>query len=134
VTLAVAAVVRGDGREAAVFNALAAVQDHEGGEELEFLVDAVGSQRPVDGPDQGFCLFSAAIGLQALAGGNPFEPALRRVVAVGGDTDTNGAVAGALVGAAVGRSGLPDRWLGRLAAREALEADALRLVPLAGSA
>jgi ADP-ribosyl-[dinitrogen reductase] hydrolase len=134
VTLAAAAVIRGDDREAAVGTALGAVRDHEGGEELEFLVDAVGSQRPVDGPDQGFCLFTVAIGLRALARGDPFEPALRRVVALGGDTDTNGAVAGALVGAAVGGSGLPDGWLGRLAAREALEAEALRLVPLAGLA
>jgi ADP-ribosyl-[dinitrogen reductase] hydrolase len=131
VTLAVAAVVRGEGNSEAVRQALAAVQDADGGEELEFLVEAAGASRPVDGPDQGFCLFAAAVGLQALAGGEPFEPALRRVVALGGDTDTNAAVAGALVGAAVGTAGLPAAWLNRLRDREAIEEEGLRLVPLA---
>jgi ADP-ribosylglycohydrolase len=111
--------------------ALRTVQDRAGGEELEFLTDAAGTSRPVDGPDQGFCLFAAAIGLQSLAADQPFEPALRRVIALGGDTDTNGAVTGALVGAAVGTAGLPARWLDRLLEREAIEAEARRLVPLA---
>ncbi len=134
VCLAVAAVVRGEPREGAVRDALGAVQAHEGGEELEFLVEAAGLSRPVDGPDQGFCLYAAAIGLQALAGGEGFEPALRRVVSVGGDTDTNAAVAGSLVGAAVGRSALPDAWLSRLQDRDAIASEAGVLVPLAETA
>jgi ADP-ribosyl-[dinitrogen reductase] hydrolase len=134
VTLVVAAVVRGDEREAAVTMVLRTVQDRAGGEELEYLVDAVGRERPVDGPDQGFCLFAAAVGLQALAGGEPFEPALRRVVALGGDTDTNGAVAGALIGAAVGAAGLPPLWLGRLSERGQIEQEAALLLPLAQTA
>jgi ADP-ribosyl-[dinitrogen reductase] hydrolase len=131
VTLAVAAVVRGEEREDAVAGSLSAVQNREGGEELEFLVEAAGTSRPVDGPDQGFCLFAAGLGLQALAGGEPFEDALRRVVAFGGDTDTNAAVAGALVGAAVGQRALPDVWRSRLAEADATLAEARALVPLA---
>jgi hypothetical protein len=42
------------------------VLERDGGEELEFLVDEVGRSRPIDGPDQGFCLYAAAAGLQAL--------------------------------------------------------------------
>jgi ADP-ribosyl-[dinitrogen reductase] hydrolase len=131
VTLAVGAVVLGEASGSAVAMALGRVQDRDGGEELEFLVEAAGGSRPVDGPDQGFCLFAAALGLHALASGDAFEPALRRVVALGGDTDTNAAVAGALVGAVVGASALPEPWLARLQDRDAIEAEALTLVPLA---
>src|SRR5581483_7920302 len=85
VTLAVAGLVRGEEREA--------------GEELEHLVDVVGSSRAIDGPDQGFCLFTAAVGLQAMVRSPDFERGIRRVVSLGGDTDSNAAVAGALLGA-----------------------------------
>jgi ADP-ribosylglycohydrolase len=121
VTIAVGALVRGERRDEAVNAALGAAVDREGGEELEFLVESAGGARPIDGPDQGFCLFAAAAGLQALARGGTFDRELRRVVGLGGDTDTNAAVAGALVGAAVGRTGLPDPWLERLIDRVAIE-------------
>lgn len=128
--LATAALVRGSSRGEAVGTALAAVLDREGGEELEFLVEAVGTVRPVDGPDRGFCLFTAAAGLQALTRPGGFDEELRRIVALGGDTDTNGAVTGALLGAAVGRSGLPSGWLDRLRDRSAIEREARALVAL----
>lgn len=129
VTLAVAGLVRGVPAETAVRSAVEAALPLEGGEELEFLVDAVGRERRIDGPDRGFCLFAAAAGLQAAASGLSFEPALRGVVGLGGDADANGAVAGALLGAIAGRSGLPDAWLASLedAAQIELEARALVL-------
>jgi ADP-ribosylglycohydrolase len=132
VTLATAALVRGEPPASAVTAAVLATLSFEGGEELEFLVDAVGRERRIDGPDQGFCLFAAAAGLQATASGEPFGPALRGVVALGGDTDGNGAIAGALVGAAVGRSGLPAEWVDGLGDRAAIEREAEALVPLVG--
>ena len=52
---------------------------------------------------------------------------LRAAVALGGDTDTNGAVTGALLGARVGASGLPAAWLGRLVDQPSIEAEALHL-------
>ncbi len=131
VTLAVAGLVRGEGREDAVRSALDAVRDREGGEELEHLVDVAGGARPIDGPDQGFCLFTAGVGLQALVRSPDYERGIRRVVSLGGDTDTNGAVAGALLGALVGAAGLPAAWLGRLRDRDAIRAEAEALVPLA---
>src|SRR5439155_7577476 len=103
----------------------------DGGEELEFLTEAVGRSRPVDGPDQGFCLYAAAAGLQAMLRDGPFEAAVTDVVRLGGDTDTNAAVAGALVGARDGRTGLPDAWLAKLRDRSQIEAVAAGLVPLA---
>src|SRR5207249_436425 len=98
VTMAVAALIRAEEATSAVASALGATADLEGGEELEFLVDAVGRSRPIDGPDQGFCLFTAAAALQALVDGGSFEDELLSVVRLGGDTDTNAAVTGALLG------------------------------------
>jgi ADP-ribosyl-[dinitrogen reductase] hydrolase len=46
-----------------------------------------------------------------LAAGTPMEPALIETVGHGGDTDTNAAIAGALLGAADGRASLPARWV-----------------------
>ena len=131
VTLCAAALVRGIGAEDAAGEALVAVQDHEGGEELEFLVEAVGGSRAIDGPDQGFCLFTAGAAFQALVRGGDFETEVRRVVSLGGDADTNAAVAGALLGARDGVVGLPGAWLERLVDADALRAEAEALVPLA---
>ncbi len=40
-----------------------------------------------------------------------FEEALVRVVSAGGDTDTNGAICGALLGAYYGLADIPARWI-----------------------
>ena len=39
-----------------------------------------------------------------------FETALVDTIGQGGDTDTNGAIVGALLGAAGGRAAIPARW------------------------
>jgi hypothetical protein len=124
VTLAVAGLVRGDGPRQAVKGAVGAVLDREGGEELQYLVAEAGRARPIDGPDMGFTLFTAGIGLQMAAEGVPFEEGLRHVVSLGGDTDTNAAVTGALLGALHGRGSLPARWLDVLVERAEIEAEA----------
>jgi ADP-ribosyl-[dinitrogen reductase] hydrolase len=121
VTFASAALVRGETPRSAVEDAVTAVLDREGGEELEYLVAEAGRARRIDGPDMGFALFTAGIGLQVAAEAPGFEEGLRRVVALGGDTDTNGAVAGALLGAFHGRAALPGSWLDVLLDRGAIE-------------
>ena len=131
ITWTVAALARGEEARDAARASVDAVLHREGGEELEFLVDAAGSKRQVDGPDQGFCLFTAGLALQALLGDRDVETELRRVVSLGGDTDTNAAVAGALLGARDGIEGLPAAWLERLLDRHGVEAEARALVPLA---
>lgn len=131
ITLAVAALVRGAPGDRAVIDAVTAVAEREGGEELEYLVEAAGRARPVDGPDMGFTFFTAGLALQVAAERPSFEEGLRYVVGLGGDTDTNGAVAGALLGAAHGRSGLPVEWLDRLQDRNAIESEARALAELA---
>ena len=130
VTRAVAALVAGAAPEAAVRAALEAVASRDGGEELEYLVAEAGRARPLDGPDMGFTLFTAGIGLQVVGEGRGFEDGLRHVVSLGGDTDTNAAVAGALLGAARGTAAIPPSWRSALAEREALEAEARALAAL----
>ena len=130
VTWAVAALVGGEEREAAVRGALAEVADREGGEELEHLVAEAGRTRPLDGPDMGFTLFTAGIALQVTGEGLGVEEGLRHVVGLGGDTDTNAAVAGALLGAAHGAAAIPADWVDRLADRDALLAEADQLAAL----
>ncbi len=127
VTLAMAAIVRGDDPEHSVVAAVAAVLDREGGEELEYLVGNAGRARPLDGPDMGFTLFAAGIALQVAGEGLPFEDGLRYVVGLGGDTDTNAAVAGALLGATHGVEAIPAAWLAALAARDVLTTEAAEL-------
>jgi ADP-ribosyl-[dinitrogen reductase] hydrolase len=127
VTLTAAALVRGDDPESAVRAALDCVADREGGEELEYLTGAAGIERPIDGPDQGFTLFTAGVALRVAGEATPFEDGLREVVSLGGDTDTNASVTGALLGALHGVDALPPAWLARLVEVAAIreEADAL---------
>jgi ADP-ribosyl-[dinitrogen reductase] hydrolase len=132
VTLTTASLIRGEEPREAVVTAVEAVAGREGAEELQELVDTAGRTRPIDGPDQGFVLFTAGIALQTVAEASPFEEGLRAVVALGGDTDTNASVAGALLGALHGVEGLPSVWLERLADRVAIEEEAVALAALAG--
>jgi ADP-ribosyl-[dinitrogen reductase] hydrolase len=130
VTSAVAALVRGEAEDAAVLNSLAVVADREGGEELEYLVGEAGRARPIDGPDMGFTLFTAGIALQVAGEGLDFEDGLRYVVGLGGDTDTNAAVAGALLGALHGIEAIPPDWLGMLVGGGTILEDAAALAAL----
>ena len=94
-------------------------------------MEAVDGSRAIDGPDQGFCLFAAGAAFQALVRPGEAETKLRRVVSLGGDTDTNAAVAGALLGRPRRLRGLPPWWLivSRTPTRSARRPRAL--VPLA---
>jgi ADP-ribosyl-[dinitrogen reductase] hydrolase len=132
VTSAVAALIRGEAADAAVLNCLAVVADREGGEELEFLVGDAGRSRQIDGPDQGFTLFTAGIALQVAGEERGFEEGLRLVVGLGGDTDTNAAVAGALLGAANGVEAIPRAWLDALDEVDALRNEAEAMASLVG--
>ncbi len=78
----------------------------------------------------GFTLFTAGIALQVAGEGRGFEEGLRHVVGLGGDTDTNAAVAGALLGAAHGVDAIPPAWIEVLAAREDLHVEASALAAL----
>jgi ADP-ribosyl-[dinitrogen reductase] hydrolase len=130
VTLTAAALVRGDDPESAVRGALARVADRDGGEELDYLTGAAGIERPIDGPDQGFTLFTAGVALRVAGESRPFHEGLLEIVALGGDTDTNASVAGALLGALHGADALPSAWLDRLVEATAIREEAGALAGL----
>jgi ADP-ribosyl-[dinitrogen reductase] hydrolase len=65
-------------------------------------------------PGSGYTLLAMQVGLWAATAATDFEESLVRVVSQGGDTDTNGAVAGAVLGARFGAGAIPTRWIERL--------------------
>jgi ADP-ribosylglycohydrolase len=74
----------------------------------EMLRHATDSRR---GPS-GYCMESVPIALRAwMRHRTDFRAAVLDAVHCGGDTDTTGAITGAIVGAHSGRSGIPDDWL-----------------------
>jgi len=60
---------------------------------------------------QGWVLIALENAFSRLASGASAEEAIVATVACGGDTDTNACIAGALVGAAEGRTAFPSRWV-----------------------
>ncbi len=67
-----------------------------------------------DGPDMGFTLLSLQAALICYWQAGNFEFALRRIIEAGGDTDTNGAIVGAILGARFGLAAIPERWRRRV--------------------
>ena len=80
----------------------------------------------LDGSDMGYTLKAMQVALWCAVQASDFEESLVAVVSAGGDTDTNGAVAGAVLGARFGLNAIPSGWRERLAevrqGREPLEA------------
>ena len=63
----------------------------------------------------GYCYSSLAVVLQIwFSHHDNFESAVTEAVSCGGDTDTVAAIIGGMVGAKVGKRGLPEDWLNRL--------------------
>lgn len=71
----------------------------------------------------GHCVHSLRLGMRVLLTANTFEEGMDRVIRTGGDTDTNGAIAGALLGARFGEKAIPRDWRDAMtpALREAVE-------------
>ena len=86
----------------------------------------------LDGWDMGYTLKAMQVALWCARRATDFEEALVAVVNAGGDTDTNGAVAGAVLGARFGFDAIPRRWCDRVAElradRDAMAAWADRLM------
>lgn len=73
---------------------------------------AASGKLPTDYQHQmGWVLIALQNAFFHLSVGTPAEAALIQTAGCGGDTDTNAAIAGALLGAADGRSALPVRWV-----------------------
>jgi len=133
VTYAAAALVAGEDARDAVVDAVGACEGLEGKDELEELIDGAGIARPIDGPDQGFCFFTAGVAMRIAVTAGSFEEGILEVIALGGDTDTNAAVTGALLGARFGRDAPPSGWLDKLGERDRVEETAEKLAALASA-
>jgi ADP-ribosyl-[dinitrogen reductase] hydrolase len=125
---AIAAGVGGAGREAMIEAALA----HSAGAAQDAIRRGAAGELPAQFEKNiGWVLTSLQNAFFHLAR-SEFEAALVKTVACGGDTDTNAAIAGALVGAALGRDAIPARWIRPvLACRPVVEAGAPRPRPMA---
>ena len=70
---------------------------------------------------------SVPTAIYAFASSGGFEDAVRYAVSLGGDSDTIGAMTGAIAGAYYGREAIPARWLEEVEGRELLEQLAVKL-------
>ncbi len=80
-----------------------------------------------EGGSIGYTIRAMTAGLWAALNADDLEATLLDVINAGGDTDTNGAVAGAVLGARFGVSAIPKRWIERLPNPWELESLADRL-------
>lgn len=77
---------------------------------LETLRAAENEAPVCDGPQQGWVLRALQNAFYELLHAPSLEEGVVSTVRRGGDTDTNAAIAGALLGAAHGRNAVPDQW------------------------
>lgn len=80
----------------------------------------------------GFTFKCLGSGLWALRSSGGFQEALNEVIRCGGDADTNGAVAGALLGCRLGFSQLPKQWVAGMPYASWLEAHAQKIIFMLG--
>lgn len=80
-----------------------------------------------DPVDMGYTLKAMQVALWCTAQPGGFEQTVVAVVNEGGDSDTNGALAGAVMGARHGASSIPSRWLDNVADTQSLTRLADRL-------
>lgn len=67
---------------------------------------------------KGMVLVALAASTWAVRSGRDFEDAMVELINWGGDADTNGAIAGALLGAKYGPDAIPERWTDKLVERD----------------
>ena len=78
------------------------------GEPVDAFAEAIGSTQGISG----FIYHTVPCVLQVwFRYGADFSGGLKEIVLAGGDTDTTGAILGAIIGAQVGKEGIPASWL-----------------------
>ena len=85
-------------------------EDAGGAEIRQALLEARDSMPPDFTRKQGWVLIAFGNAFRRLWREQDFDEALVETVMSGGDTDTNAAITGALLGAAQGRDAIPLRW------------------------
>ncbi len=105
------AVAHGDGGEAAWSAALAWARAAPAAPSVVEALERAPREAPVcDGESQGWALIALQAAFYAVLHSPGPEEGVVSTVRRGGDTDTNAAIAGALLGAVHGRASIPDQW------------------------
>jgi ADP-ribosylglycohydrolase len=89
------------------------------------------NREPHEIKGSGYVVKSLEAALWAFRRSESFEEGCLMAVNLGEDADTTGAVYGQLAGAFYGETGIPQRWLKKLAYRDMIQAYAVRLYDLA---
>jgi len=85
-----------------------AMRSAERGESVAHFADAIGSNNGISG----YCYHTVPCVLQAwFRFGDDLERGLPEIIGAGGDTDTAGAIFGAIVGARAGKAAIRKEWL-----------------------
>jgi len=105
------AIRHGDGPTAAYDAAVDWVRQNDVEPSVVGALEAARGAPPVcDGANEGWVLIALQNAFFALLHARSLEDAIVETVRRGGDTDTNGAIAGALLGAVHGREAIPAQW------------------------
>lgn len=106
--------------------------DDNNAEAVETLIGyRVQPRDPEKWPGRGAAVITLHAALWALSNSEDFREGITRTVAIGGDTDTYGAVAGGLLGAHFGLQSIPQDWQDVLMGREKMIELADRLYDIA---
>ena len=132
IALLAAAGVRGEADPLAFAATLAGTLLPEVEEAFQPLPLAELAQRRIDGWDMGSILLALQVAASILASGLPYAEALPWLIRQGGDTDTHGAIVGALLGARDGIAAIPEAWRNCVADRERILDMADRLLRRSG--
>jgi ADP-ribosylglycohydrolase len=88
------------------------VRSVNAGQDTEAFADEMGLNKGISG----YMYHSVPVAIHAwLSHQQDCREAIVTVIRCGGDTDSTGAIVGGIVGAGVGRSGIPEDWLSKLA-------------------
>lgn len=121
---AIAGAIAGADRLGAWSLAHAHAGDGEGAVTVRACLEAALAGPPAEfGRQQGWVLIALQNAFHHLVATEDFEAALVETVGQGGDTDTNAAICGALMGAAASRDAIPLRWRRQIRACRAVEGD-----------
>lgn len=122
------------GRRDFVADVLEALRENQAPQELVQAVKRVPLERkeelPITGPSAGYVVHGVEIALWFAQHEPILERGLIWLAGAGGDTDTNAAVAGGLMGARDGEAAVPARWIEALPEPFRIRELALRLVGL----
>ena len=114
----VAFAIRTGERPLAVYSyALKAAREMPAGTAVMNALEAAANDRPTDERGKmGWVLVALQNAFWQLIHASSLEDGVTDTVQFGGDTDTNGAIAGALLGAVYGRAAVPRQWMNRVLA------------------